>query len=70
MIPFVVQGVKCFFYFNLILATGKHSAYSESITLKKVNVCFIGVDYQLLIIINEIIKVNGGMSEQIIKVEL
>ena len=29
----VIQGVKYFFCFNLILATGKHSAYSESIML-------------------------------------
>ena len=35
LVPYFIQGVKCFFLFNLILATGKHSSYSESIMLKK-----------------------------------
>ena len=38
--------------------------------LKKNDICFISIGYQLLIIKNEIIKVNAGMSEQIIKVGL
>ena len=34
LIPPVIQGWKCFFCFNLSLATEKHSSYSESIMLK------------------------------------
>ena len=39
----VIQGLKCLFCFNLILATGKHWSYSESTMLKKIYACFIGV---------------------------
>ena len=33
LIPPVIQGLKCFFCFNLSLATEKNSSYSESIML-------------------------------------
>ena len=35
LIPLIIQGAMCFFCFNLILATGKHSSHSESIIVKK-----------------------------------
>ena len=44
LVPYFIQGVKCFF-FNLILATGKHSSYSESIMLKKINCRFCNLNW-------------------------
>ena len=60
-IPLVIQWVKYFFCFELVLATGKHSSYSDSIMFK--NVCFIGASalyyFGPVYITQSMLKVNN-----------
>ena len=65
LIPCVIQRVKCFFCFNLILATGKHSSYSESIMLLLKKLMYASLEFLHCLTLLQFILHNLNWSENL-----